>query len=74
MLLTIKKLKTMKNIFFTIFCSNYFLAFQTKEKYYCWRIVRKKFLASVPSMVNDMVRELENNGKTEIALIKIEKL
>ena len=64
----------MKNIFYTIFCSNYFLVFQTKEKNYCWRIVRKKFLASVPSMVNDMVRELENNGKTEIALIKIEKL
>ncbi len=64
----------MKNIFYRIFCQNYFLVFQTKEKNFCWRVVSKKFSTSVPSMVDNLVRELEDSGKTEVALIKIKKL
>jgi hypothetical protein len=64
----------MKDILYTIFCSNYFLVFQTKEANYCWRVVNKKFLVPLPRMVDDLVNELEANGKTEIALIKIKKL
>lgn len=64
----------MKNIFYDIFCSNYFLVFKTEQMNYCWRVVNKRFLCPVPLMVEQLVRELENEGKTEIALIKIKKL
>lgn len=64
----------MKNIFYNIFCQNYFLVFRTKEANYCWRVVSKKFSTSVALMVDNLVRELEDSGKTEVALIKIKKL
>jgi uncharacterized protein YhbP (UPF0306 family) len=64
----------MKDIFYDIFCSNYFLVFQTKEANYCWRVVNKRFLAQLPRMVESVVGQMEKEGKTEIALIKIEKL
>jgi hypothetical protein len=64
----------MTNIFYNIFCSNYFLVFQTKEVNYCWRVVNKKFLTTLPRMVGDIVNQMEAEGKTEVALIKIEKI
>lgn len=64
----------MKNIFYNIFCQNYFLVFKTKEANYCWRVVSKNFLCSFPLIIEEVVKKLEKEGKTEIALIEIKKL
>lgn len=57
-----------------LFYKNYFLVFQTDQNNYCWRVVTKKLFSPLPAMVKELVNELENDGHTGIALIKIEKI
>lgn len=66
--------KIIKKFLTQFFCSNYFLVFTTNEANYCWRVVNKKFLCSVPEMVLELTKKLENEGKTAVALIQIKKL
>ena len=60
----------MKNIF----CQTFFLVFTTKENNYCWRVIKKDILKTIPRMVNEVVQQLKKSGKTDIALIKIERI
>lgn len=64
----------MKEKIKNFFGTDYFLVFRAKEFNHCWRVVTKKFLVPLPKMVNEIVDQMEKEGKTEIALIRIEKL
>jgi len=52
----------------------FFLVFSTKENNYCWRVIKKNILKTIPRMVNEIVKQMEKEGKTDIALIKIERI
>ena len=58
----------------TFFGTNYFLVFQTDQLNYCWRVTNKKFFAPLPKMINQIISQMEKEGQTNIALIKIKKI
>lgn len=57
-----------------IFRQTFFLVFTTKQNNYCWRVIKKDILKTIPKMVNEIVQQLEKKGYTDIALIKIERI
>jgi len=60
----------MKNIF----CQTFFLVFETKQFNYCWRVIKKDILKTIPQMLHEVIKEMEAQGKTEIRLVKIERI
>ncbi|MBM5783154.1 MAG: hypothetical protein FJ368_07045 [Pelagibacterales bacterium] len=57
-----------------LFCKNYFLVFSTDQYNHCWRVVTKNLFSPLPAMIDQVVKEMESEGRTGIALIKIQKI
>lgn len=57
-----------------LFIKDYFLVFTTDQSNYCWRVINKKPFSSLPKMINDIVEQMEEEGKTNVALIKINRI
>ncbi|MGL5113615.1 MAG: hypothetical protein ACRC6O_13365 [Flavobacterium sp.] len=56
------------------FRKEYFIVFSTDQSKYCWRVVNKKIFTSLPELIDALAKSLEEQGKTNVALIKIKRV